>query len=462
MQASFRQHIMLFLTLVSILCEIPLTIDEALIIVDTLLRPARLNNLQESILRGCWLGKTYQDIAEETDYDANYVRVIGARLWRQLSAETGEKVSKSNIRSVLRYREQQLGQATRNKPYPELEFPDGPVPLHSRFYVSRPDIEQSCCQEINRPGSLIRIKAPSQMGKTSMTIRLLDYARTQGYRTARLDFQQVDLRAFEDLDRFLRWFCANLTQKLGLRLNLDEEWDQDLGSKVSCTQYFQNCLVAQSDTPLVLVLDQVNRIFEQPEIAGDFLPMLRFWHEEANNLEVWTRLRLIVVHSTEIYVPLNLNRSPFNVGLPVQLQVFDRDQIQFLADCHGFDWSNEAAGQRFLDPLQVLTNGHPYLIRLALYHLARQEIDIEQLLERAPTQTGIYTNHLQGHLATLQQHPDLAAAFKQAMQAQDFVVLESIPAYKLASLGLVRLNGNQASISCNLYRQYFRDRIQQF
>lgn len=441
-----------------------MTLEEALAVIDLLLKPERLNNLEEAVFRGCWAKKTYQEIADETDYDANYVRVVGARLWQQLSKATSEKVTKNNIRSLLREHRFSLPSATSQPPpsLVDLEFPDGPVPLHSRFYVERPEIEQRCRQTLDRPGALIRIKAPSKMGKTSVAIRLIEYARAQGYRTARLDFQQVDSEVFENLDRFLRWICANLTQKLNLRLSLDEDWDPDLGSKVSCTEYLQQCLLALSGTPLVLILDQVNRIFEEPEIAADFLPLLRFWHEEANNLEVWTQLRLIVVHSTEIYVPLNFNRSPFNVGLPVQLQSFDLTQVQCLAQHHNLDWSNDATLQSHLVALQSLTDGHPYLIRLAFYHLAKQEIGIEQLLAEAPTQTGIYTNHLQGHLATLQAHPELATAFKQALEASAAVVLDSIPTYRLASLGLVKLDGNRALVSCELYRRYFCDRIHQF
>jgi hypothetical protein len=45
-----------------------------------------------------------------------------------------------------------------------------------------------------------------------------------------------------------------------------------------------------------------------------------------------------------------------------------------------------------------------------------------------------------------------------AIEAQTTgVQLEPTLAYKLESMGLVQLRGNEARVSCELYRQYFRN-----
>jgi hypothetical protein len=52
---------------------------------------------------------------------------------------------------------------------PELyREPGGSVPLASGLYMERPPIETDCYREILQSGALIRIKAPRQMGKTSL------------------------------------------------------------------------------------------------------------------------------------------------------------------------------------------------------------------------------------------------------------------------------------------------------
>ncbi|MCU0524366.1 MAG: AAA-like domain-containing protein [Elainella sp. Prado103] len=471
--------------------------EEALILVDTVLAPQRLNTIQELVFKQCFLGQTYQEIAEHFGYDYDYVRVTGYRLWQALTEVLGERVTKHNFRAVLRQRADQVAsdgsianpagihrtlgtvadseipkklQATTHQVIAPAtsadgspacsnipEFPSGSVALGSAFYMPRFPIEQRAYAEILHPGALIRIRAPKQWGKTSLMLRLLQVAEAQGYRTVRLNLQQVDPAALWDLDRYLRWFCANLSQQLQLPAQLDEYWDEDLGSKISCTTYLRSHILAQVPT-LVIALDDVQEIFEFPEIAKNFLPLLRFWHEEANNQEIWQRLRLIVAHSTEIYIPLNLNQSPFNVGLPIRLREFTLEQVQELALQHGFDWAADTSGQQQSSALQSLLNGHPYLIRLALYHLYHGE-SMQTLLADAPTPAGIYGDHLLRHLTVLQKHPHLAAAFAQVVAADQPVELDTLTAYQLESMGLVMMVGNQSAPRCRLYQIYFHERF---
>ena len=107
----------------------------------------------------------------------------------------------------------------------------------------------------------------------------------------------------------------------------------------------------------------------------------------------------------------------------------------------------------------TLVGGHPYLVRLALYHIAQQEMTLDQLLEIAPTEAGLYDDHLRRHLWNLQQNPELAVAFAKVVTANKPVELESVPAFKLHSMGLVQMQGNYVTPRFDLYRQYFRDRV---
>ncbi|OKH30481.1 hypothetical protein NIES2119_30870 [[Phormidium ambiguum] IAM M-71] len=79
-----------------------MTIEEALVVVDSILKPGYLNHVQELVLRQSWEGKTYPEIAASSAYDAEYVKNIGYQLWQSLSDKLGEKVTKSNFRSVIR------------------------------------------------------------------------------------------------------------------------------------------------------------------------------------------------------------------------------------------------------------------------------------------------------------------------------------------------------------------------
>ncbi|NES68579.1 MAG: serine/threonine protein kinase [Okeania sp. SIO2D1] len=334
-------------------------------------------------------------------------------------------------------------------------FPSGVISLDSPFYIQRSDIEKQIYTEIENPGALVRIKAPQEMGKTSLLLRVIDYANSLNYRTVNLDLQQVEQDICSNINRFLRWFCANVTRQLDMEPMLDRYWDEDIGCKISCSLYFQDYLLNSIDAPILLALDEVNQIFEHPEIARDFFPLLRSWYEDGKRLPIWQKLRIVVVHSTEIYVPLQLKQSPFNIGLPIQLHSFSLEEVIELAKYYKLNWKDEKEANL----LMAMIGGHPALVHLAIYHLSQRDVTLTELLKSAPTSTGIYSSHLQRHQAKLQDEPELAIALNKAIRSTKPIFLEPIQAYKLNSMGLVKLDGNKAVLSHQLYRDYFRQTL---
>jgi diguanylate cyclase (GGDEF)-like protein len=334
------------------------------------------------------------------------------------------------------------------------ESPYEVVPPGSRYYVERIPVEALIRAEITKGGSITRIKASQKMGKTSLVLGLLADVRNIGYQTVYIDLQQADENNFTSLEKFLLWFCANVTQQLQLPLMIDEYWNEYVGYKVSCTVYFKEYLLQQINSPIVLALNELNRLFDFPDIAQDFLSLLRSWYEEAKQNYVFQKLRFVLVHSTEVYVRLNINQSPFNVGLAVKLPEFTVEQIQSLALEHGLNW-NDKLGRRYAFELKSMLGGHPYLVRLALYHLANNNINFENFLLESSTNKGIYSGHLRGLLVTLQGNPELATALQNLINAGGQLDVGHIVEYQLESLGIVKLDGYQCSFSCELYRKYF-------
>ncbi|MEH2120423.1 MAG: AAA-like domain-containing protein [Nostoc sp.] len=446
--------------------------------VERILQDKPLASIQWFVLSQSWLGKSYSEMAEASGYRNNYIKEVGSELWQDLSVALGKRVTKKNLHLALnKYLQDKIGDRENQSQHQfgeessleispnffsasKIEFPSGPVPLGSPFYINRPPLEELVYNEILHPGCLIRIKAPRKMGKSSLLNRMIAYAREQGYQIVYLDFQEADQDVFASLDKFLRWFCVNVSRQLNLFPSLDDFWDTEMGSKVSCKIYFEAYLLQYIDhSPVVLALNEVHRVFEHPNIAQDFLPMLRFWHEQAKQEQIWQKLRMVVVHTTEIYIPLNLNQSPFNVGITITLPPFTLNQIQNLALCYGLHWAADSEGAKRLVPLQLMVGGHPYLVSLALYHLCQEEMTLEVLLETASTPVGIYSQHLRELLNLLQKEPELMLAMQQVIATNEKVELDAIAAYKLESMGLVQLNGNQAHTMCELYRLYFSQQL---
>jgi hypothetical protein len=330
----------------------------------------------------------------------------------------------------------------------------------TNIYIERPPIEEKCYKAILQPGALIRIKAPQKMGKTLLLEKLLDYARQQGYQTAKLDLKLADSSALADLKTFLQWLCVNVSDSLELEAKLDDYWQDSTGLNTSCTRYFQKYLLSVIDSPVVLAIDNFERLFKCENIFSEFCLLLRSWYETAKQGDrmgkVWKKIRLVVVNSTETYPTLDTNRSPFNVGLAIELPEFNLSQVKEMVNQYELDGD---LGEQDLTQLMELLGGHPYLVQETLENLKSQQMALEELLTLAATEEGIFSYHLREQLECLQDALLLESAYKRVVTANEPVQLNPEITFKLHSLGLVKIVRNDCVPSCDLYRQYFSVRL---
>ncbi|MBE9198466.1 MULTISPECIES: AAA-like domain-containing protein [unclassified Nodularia (in: cyanobacteria)] len=330
----------------------------------------------------------------------------------------------------------------------------GQLAPNSPFYIYRPPAEKQFMGEIFQPGALIRIRAPRQFGKTSLITQGLSQATEYEFRTAVISLQLADREVFSSLSQFLQWLCMMVSRSLDLPHRLEELWNPLFGNNYSCNEYFETYLLPAAQTPLLLVLDEVNVLFNYPDIAADFFGMLRAWYEQARHStgssELWQRLRLVIAYSTEILLPLNLHQSPFNVGLLIELPAFTPEQVQELAIRYGLE---PPAG--YTTELVKLVGGKPYLTQLSLFHLSQSEKTLEQLLATATLPDSIFNSHLRQQLAYLEQDPELEEVMQLVVKSTQGIELHPSQSFKLQGMGLIRFQNQLAVCSCELYQKYF-------
>lgn len=314
---------------------------------------------------------------------------------------------------------------------------------------------QECDRAISESGALIRIKAPRKMGKNRLLNRILNYANEQQYGTVHINLLQIESSRFNSLYLFLRWFCIYLSDALDLDLELDSYWSEDRGSMLSCTRYLE-AILEQLEQPLVLGLDEVDRLLNYSDISQDFFYLLRSWHEEANNEEIWEKLRLVVVYSTEDFGSLDINQSPFNVGLPIELKSIKRSQLSELADSYSLNLSETE-----IDRLMNMLGGHPYLIDLILDNLsANSQLSLEKLLHQATADMGIYSSYLRQHLVNLKSNSQLTEIFIQILDSPEPIQVDALLGYQLYRMGLIKWSPNNCVVpSCELFKLYFLPRL---
>ena len=329
----------------------------------------------------------------------------------------------------------------------------GPVDLESSLYVTSP-LEEKAFDAIQIPGALVRIRSPKDMGKSSLTLRLMEVAEAQDYRTVTVDFGPVNAKFFDDQDKFTQWFCAKVGRPLGVRVKTEDYWDDIFGANGNCEDFFETYLLQPSDRPIALALENFDRVFDYPDIEVDFCGLLRGWHDRAKRDALWKNLRLVLIYSQESYEPKDINQSPFNVGVPINLGPWNLAQISKLAHLHGLGWRETELAQ-----VMALTGGHPQLVRMTLSAVATGEASLADVLATGATEAGLYSAHLQDRLSFLDRHPELKAAMRQIVNRDEPVRVKAQEAKRLDSMGLVTLQNNEAVPLCDAYRSYLRERL---
>ena len=401
---------------------------------------AHLTDLEVIILKGAWEGKSYEEIAAATEYSVNYLRTdAGRKLFLKLSEALDEKVSKTNFRTALERRWQLIKKSS----------------LNTRLYIERPPIEKQCYKEMLQPGGLVRIKAPHKMGKTLLIQNLFQKTASKGYRTVLVNLLQVEKAMLENLDKFLSLFCYRIASLLELPPEIDKYWNEMFGANINCTNYFEQYILKQIDSPLVLALDNIDLLFEYKPIYKYFFRLLRSWHEEGQYRENWKQLKMVLAYSTEVYIPLQINQSPFlNVGLPMELPEFNQEQVRDFVGQSGLNWHNEEIQQ-----LMKMIGGHPHLLEQAVsFILNHPETTLEQFLQQAPTEEGVYCDRLLELLLALRENPKLGEGMKKVIEG-DSEAIDSQLIFQLYRFGLVKKHENKLEPRNNLYRSYFSKRL---
>ena len=332
-----------------------------------------------------------------------------------------------------------------------LEMPEGTMAVESAFYVERKG-DRVALDAIRWQGVTITIKAPRQMGKSSLLIRTKEAAIEEDKRVAFLDFQLFDKRALTDADTFYRQFFAWLTHKLKLEDRLEDYWKPFLGITQRCTEYVEEYLLPSLDKPLVIAMDEVERMFDT-DFRSDFFSMLRSWHNSRATDPIWKQLDMVLVTSTEPYQLIeNLHQSPFNVGEVIELNDFTQAQVADLNRRHQLPL-NEAEEQRLFD----LLNGHPYLVRRALYLVASQRISAADLFAQSIEDRGPFGDHLRNHLFRLHDKAELIRGMRTVLD--DSAYQDERVFFRLRGAGLVRKEGSAVVPRCQLYADFFKDRL---
>jgi hypothetical protein len=331
-----------------------------------------------------------------------------------------------------------------------LEPVGGAVPPDSPFYAERlTDAEFG--KAVRAHESIILVKGPRQMGKTSLIGRGAKFVRDQGWRHVSTDFQKLSTSQMGSDDSFYRLLAATLARQLKFKYDFAEEWIDVFGANMNLDNFVRS-LLESSENPLVWFMDEGDKLFGLP-YASDFFGLVRSWHNSRATEPggPWSRFTVVIGYATEAHLFIqDLNQSPFNVGRHVLLQPFNIDQIWDLNGRYGNPLQRKAEAEA----LSNLVGGQPFLTRRALDVLARGQMDFSTLMATADRDDGAFGDHLKRILISVTQLPSVLSALKESLTSPVMTTQTDGFQRLLASGVLKQAEGSQVVLACELYRRY--------
>jgi len=336
-----------------------------------------------------------------------------------------------------------------------LPVPGGTLDVDDPWYLARPT-DSTALALIQKPGQTLTIKGPRQMGKSSLLMRTVNAGHAAGKRVALLDFQLVDEESKADSAVFFRRFASWVAEQLNLTDSVGTFWNAGYSNPQNCTRYLEQHVLEPLGGPCIVAIDETDAIF-QTTFSQDFFSMLRSWHNRRADptRKTWKKIDIILSTSTEPQFFIDRpHESPFNVGVTLQLEDFELEQVRRLNAIHP-----RPLGSGDVDRLYSLVRGHPYLTRKALFQVASETPagTADELFGRARDDRGPFGDHLRDYLLRLQRKPELIPALKQVVDGRP--LNDELAVYRLEALGLVRRDGQKVTPRCELYGAYFRERL---
>jgi NB-ARC domain len=238
-----------------------LSFEQAMLVLDKALQKKHLSNIQELVLRLCWSGYTYAQIAESSGYDDDYIRDVGFRLWQTLSKALGENIAKSNVKTVLRRHYSSLKQVesqlstTAGFLTPKIQQQQdwGEAIDVSLFYGRK--VEQALLQRwiIEEKCRLVMLLGIGGIGKTALSVKFAEQLQSK------FDFViWRSLRNSPPISDLMRELILFLSQQTAVNL------PETLDAQISCLMKYlrsRRCLI---------LLDNIESVLQSGETSGHY------------------------------------------------------------------------------------------------------------------------------------------------------------------------------------------------
>jgi hypothetical protein len=323
-----------------------------------------------------------------------------------------------------------------------LPAPSNQIPVESKFYIDR-DIQKKSLNTLKECGALLKVVGKKKYGKTNFLHQIINLCKND----LSCEYVFIDLKIFQsetinEYEHLVFNFLFKILKSCNV-LNYPFEIEK-LWNEYEALDYnvrFENILedyVLKNTTGLIIIIDDIDLMFNDLDIATNFYKLLRSIHEKgsASEIEQWGKLKIVLSYAIAKYISLIDPRySPFNVGEEFILKEFSTSQVSQLALAHDIKLD-----ETILNKIKAFVGNHPYLTRIFLYEYYK----LENKDEITKTLYNVEIYH--SFLTNLRN--DVWGINNERGNRNNLLIS-----------GIINSEGSNSKYTCGLYEEYFNSYI---
>ncbi len=202
-----------------------------------------------------------------------------------------------------------------------------------------------------------------QMGKSSIMVRISHILREEGYQCTTIDMSCVGSEQVTHA-QWYKGIVAELWRGFHLfgKFNLKSWWreEEDISVLQRLSHFIEDVLLVQfPKDKIIIFIDEIDSILSLDFPVDDLFAFIRFcYNQKALNPEYHRLTFAIFGVATPSDLIADKNRTPFNIGKPIELKGFTLDKAQNLVKGLEGKVSNP---QGIIQEILAWTNGQPFL-----------------------------------------------------------------------------------------------------